>query len=459
MASLAKAKTLYLCRECGHTSPRWEGRCPLCNAWDSYASFPDSKAAHLPQSTRATTTETTARKLREYEASDQPRVSVGLAEVDRLLGGGAVPGSLLLIAGEPGIGKSTLLLQMASHLAGTGAPVLYISGEESAAQVRLRAQRLGVSSAEVHFLAETNGERILNELEALRPEMAMVDSIQTLSSDGVPSAAGSVAQVRECTQMLLRWAKERGCPIFLAGHVTKDGAIAGPRVLEHMVDVVISLEGESLSSYRLLRCTKNRFGATNDVALLEMRGDGMAEVPDPSAVLLGERQPGTSGSAVTVTLEGTRPLMAEVQALTNPSLFSPPRRTANGMEFSRVMMIAAVLGRRGGVNLGNQDLIVSVAGGLRIREPAADLATALSIASSLRDIPLDSQAVVLGEVGLNGEVRSVPQLERRLVEAVRHGFTRALVPKNNALGELAAFEMEVVPVVSVQQAMECAGHA
>jgi DNA repair protein RadA/Sms len=392
---------------------------------------------------------------------DQPvdggrRLSMGMPEVERVLGGGVVLGSLVLMAGDPGIGKSTLLLQFAAGLAAEH-KVLYVSGEESGGQVRLRAERLGIAGASVLFLTETSLEAILGQVEAVQPGVLIVDSIQTLYSDASPSTAGSVAQVRECTQLLMRWAKETGVPVFLAGHVTKDGNIAGPRVLEHMVDVVLYLEGESMSNFRLLHGVKNRFGATNDVALLEMRGDGLAEVADPSAALIAERQSDVPGSAVVVTLEGSRPLLAEVQALTNPSAFTPPRRSSNGTDFNRMAMTTAVLSRRASLSLGNQDIMVNVTGGLRINEPAADLAVALAIASSYHDVPLAPNTVFIGEVGLNGEVRRVPQIERRLSEAARHGFVRAVVPKGSAD---AATEfppsMEVVAVSSLREAMAAA---
>jgi DNA repair protein RadA/Sms len=457
MASTSKSKTSYLCQDCGHTSFRWEGRCAVCSAWDTYVAFTEPKAGSSNAARRTTSLDVLPVDLSTAQGAVQHRLSVGMGEVDQLLGGGVVAGSLLLMAGEPGIGKSTLLLQLAAHLAGGIARVLYVSGEESGAQVGLRAQRLGVVASGVQFLAETGVEQVLIHADRLRsgsPLVLIVDSIQTLSTDETPSGAGSVAQVRECTQLLLRWAKESGAVVFLAGHVTKDGAIAGPRVLEHMVDVVLQMEGESLSSYRMLHCTKNRFGATGDVALLEMRGDGLAEVLDPSAAFIGERQQGVPGSAVVATLEGSRPLLAEVQALTNLSTFSPPRRTANGIDFSRMVMVAAVLSRRAGLALANQDIMANVAGGLRITEPAADLAIALTIASSFRDSPLDPAMVVLGEVGLNGEVRRIPQLERRLAEAARHGFVRALVPRSQASEGLDASGLELVPVEGLRQALQ-----
>ena len=422
--------------------------------WDSYDAHVVRKArGGQPVGTAVREPRQPVMELAQQPSEGGQRIALDMPEVSGLLGGGVVRGSVVLIAGDPGIGKSTLLLQMASCLAGGGLRVLYLSGEESGGQVRLRAERLGVASSGVLFLAETRAESILEQLEQERPDALVVDSIQTLYSDEVPSAAGSVAQVRECTQLLTRWAKATGAPVFLAGHVTKDGSIAGPRVLEHMVDVVFYLEGEPLSSYRLLHSVKNRFGATNDVALLEMRGDGLVEVTDPSSVLIGEHRQGVSGSAIVVTLEGSRPLLAEVQALTHPSVFTPPRRTCNGVDFNRMAMIVAVLGRRAGLALGNQDIMVNVVGGLRVGEPAADLAVALALASSYHDVPLDAATVYLGELGLNGEVRRVPQLERRLAEAARHGFRRALVPTSSLQGSAGESAMEVVAVESLREAL------
>ena len=345
-----------------------------------------------------------------------------------MLGGGIVPGSLVLMAGEPGIGKSTLLVQVAGFLAKTGNQVLYVSGEESAQQIKLRSQRLGVPGQGIHLLLETDVDLVVEQMEQPRPALVMVDSIQSLYSQEVPSGPGSVAQVRECTLRLMRWAKGAGVPMIITGHVTKDGSLAGPRVLEHIVDVVLYLEGEELNSYRLLRSVKNRFGSTNEVGIFQMSGEGLEEVSDPSQNLLSQRVQESVGSAVVPVLEGSRPLLVEVQALTSPSFLPTPRRIANGVDYNRLLMISAVLSRRVGLNLSNQDIIVSVAGGIRVREPAADAAIALAIASSYRNAPLALDLAALGEVGLSGELRSAPQLERRLAEANRLGFARCLLP-------------------------------
>jgi len=449
-----RSKIRFLCDQCGHTSPKWDGRCSACGSWGTYVEFSEPTAASAgPRRRTVPSAPLSATPLSEQPLAEGHRLSLGMPEVDRLLGGGVVSGSVMLIAGDPGVGKSTLLLQAAGRLAASGTSVLYVSGEESGAQVRLRAQRLGMEASGVLFAGETSAEAVLGLLERTEPGLLIVDSIQTLAAEGVASTAGSVAQVRECTQLLLAWAKSVGTPVFLAGHVTKDGNVAGPRVLEHMVDVVLYLEGEELGSYRVLRSTKNRYGSTNDVALLEMAQDGLHEVSDPSAALIGERLGGVPGSAVIVTLEGSRPLLLEVQALTTTSAFTPPRRTANGVDFNRMIMLSAVLTRRGGMPLSNQDIMVNVPGGLRVSEPAADLGTALAIASSLRDVPLDPASVYLGEVGLNGEVRRVPQVERRLAEAARHGFRRALVPKGDMAGLLVPEGIETTPVEHLREAI------
>ncbi len=459
MPATSKAKTTFLCSDCGYSSPKWAGRCPSCGAWGTLAEFrePASPAGRTSGPWLPANGASAPALLNDQPDSEGERLVLGMPEVDRLLGGGVVPGSMLLMAGDPGVGKSTLLLEAAANAARTGQRVLYVSGEESGAQVRMRAQRLGVLDAGVLFLAETSSEAVLAQLDSVRPGLAIVDSIQTLSSDSVQSTAGSIAQVRECTQALLAWAKARNVPVLLAGHVTKDGNVAGPRLLEHMVDVVLYMEGEQVSAFRVLRCTKNRFGSTNEVALLEMRGDGLAEVADPSAALIGERRAGVPGSAVVVTLEGTRPVLLEVQALTSASAFTPPRRTANGIDLNRVVMLTAVLGRRAAFPLSNQDVMTNVPGGLRISEPAADLGLALAIASSFRDQPLDPATVFIGEVGLNGEVRRVPQTERRLWEAARHGFTTAFLPERSIQTLSKGPEMEVVGVrdlrTSVQEAL------
>ena len=459
MTSTQRTRTAFVCAQCGHETPKWQGRCQACGAWGAYEerTEPRSQRRGAPRAAPAPSAEPAL--LSEHAADGlERRVAIGMPQTDALLGGGLVAGSALLLAGDPGIGKSTLLLQICARLAESGLRVLYASGEESAAQVRLRAERLGAANAPVLFLAETDADALAAALERARPGAVVVDSVQTLWTSAAASGAGSVAQVRESAALLTAWAKANGAPLFLAGHVTKDGAIAGPRTLEHMVDVVLQLEGDPFSQYRILRCAKNRFGATNDLALFEMRGDGLAEVADPSAALIAGRAAGAPGSAVTVALEGSRPLLAEVQALTNGAGQNAPRRTATGVDFNRMVMLAAVLSRRAGLRLGDQDVMVNVPGGLRVAEPAADLAIALAVASSFRDLPLDPRAVLIGEVGLNGEVRRVPQLERRLAEAARHGFVRAVVPAGDGAPprQSGAPPIEAVAVRSVREAIGAA---
>ncbi len=383
------------------------------------------------------------------EAAD--RFSLPLTEFSRVLGGGVVAGSLALIGGEPGIGKSTLLLQVSALVAQARGKVVYVSGEETLRQIKLRSERLGVTGENLYLLAETNIEVILNQIEELSPSMVVVDSIQTVYHSELEGAPGSISQVRECTLRLMRWAKLSAVPVFIAGHVTKDGAIAGPRVLEHIVDVVLYLEGEPFSAYRLLRGVKNRYGSANEVGVFEMKGEGLIEVDNPSQVFLSRRGGETVGSAVVPTLEGSRPLLVEIQALTNPTSFGLPRRTANGVDFGRLLLIVAVLARRVGLKLGNQDVTANVAGGLRIGEPAADLGIALAIASSFRDKGVDPGLAAVGEVGLSGELRAVSQLDRRVSEAARLGFKRCLVPEMGA--KVRPKNIELILVSTLREAV------
>jgi DNA repair protein RadA/Sms len=422
-----KFRTIFVCRNCGKESLKWLGRCPNCQEWNSFeetvvsaAPTPIADLSHPPQ------------ELSQVAINSSDRLPLPLSELNRVLGGGLVSGSLVLIGGEPGIGKSTLLLQVSALVAQAGGKVAYVSGEETLSQIRLRAERLRISGERLYLLAETDLNVILSHLEQLEPSLVVIDSIQAVSLPELESAAGSVGQVRECTLRLMHWAKPGAVPVFVAGHVTKDGSIAGPRVLEHIVDVVLYLEGEPFSAYRVLRGVKNRFGSTNEVGVFEMKQEGLIEVDNPSKAFLAQRLAEAVGSAVVPTLEGSRPLLVEIQALTTPTAFGLPRRTANGVDFNRLLLITAVLTKRVGLKLGNQDIIVNVTGGLKIGEPAADLGIALAIASSARDIAVDPALVAAGEVGLSGELRAVSQLERRVAEAARLGFKRCLVPRTSA---------------------------
>jgi DNA repair protein RadA/Sms len=396
------------------------------------------------------------RRLADVEADELDRIDVPVAEFSRVLGGGIVPGSLVLIGGDPGIGKSTLLLQVSALLAQRGGKVLYVSGEESAQQIKMRARRLALLPDDLYVLTETNLHDIIGHMDQLQPTAAVIDSIQTVYLDELTSAAGSVSQVRECAAMLMRVAKGRGVPIFLVGHVTKAGAIAGPRVLEHIVDTVLYLEGDRFHSYRLLRCVKNRFGATSEVGVFEMKNEGLVEVANPSAAFLEERLPNAAGSAIAVTMEGTRPILVEIQALASTTSFGLPRRTPNGVDFNRLLLLVAVLSKRVGLRLSDQDVFVNVVGGLRVGEPAADLAVAAAIASSFRNKPVSADLVLVGEVGLSGELRSVSQAEARLNESAKLGFKRCVLPRSiqRAIGDDAP--LELLGARSVVEAVEMA---
>jgi len=442
-------RTVFVCQQCGKESLKWLGRCPNCQEWNTFVET--AVTASAPSLSIAPVNPPQELSQVSIEAAD--RFSLPLTEFNRVLGGGVVPGSLTLIGGEPGIGKSTLLLQVSALAAQVRGKVVYVSGEETLHQIKLRSKRLGVKGDNLYLLAETNVEVILSQLDELSPALVVVDSIQTVYLSELDGAAGSITQVRECTQRLMRWAKLNAVPIFIAGHVTKDGAIAGPRVLEHIVDVVLYLEGEQFSSYRLLRCVKNRFGSTNEVGVFEMKSEGLVEVKNPSQVFLSQRQGEVVGSAVAPTLEGSRPLLVEIQALTNPTSFGLPRRTANGIDFGRLLLIVAVLARRVGLKLGNQDVIANVAGGLKIGEPAADLGIALAIASSFRDRGVDPGLVAVGEVGLSGELRAVSQMERRVSEAARLGFKHCLVPKMGAKVSRGSKNIELIPVSTLKEAV------
>jgi len=453
---MAKDKSIYTCTECGGTSPKWLGKCPSCNAWNTLVeSVAESPSRHRYQpSVRAFNTAQPVATLSQIEASEIERAPTGLAELDRPLGGGIVEGGVVLIGGDPGIGKSTLLLQAAERLSQT-MPVLYVTGEESGAQVALRARRLGLREAPVRVLAEIQLERILAAIEVEKPRFCVIDSIQTLFSDALTSAPGSVAQVRECAAQLTRCAKSLGTSIVLVGHVTKEGSLAGPRVLEHMVDTVLYFEGDTHSSFRLVRAIKNRFGAVNEIGVFAMTERGLKGVTNPSAIFLSTHGAPVPGSCVLVTLEGTRPLLVEIQALVD-SAGVAPRRLSVGLDRDRLAMLLAVLHRHAGVACLDQDVFVNAVGGVRIGEPAADLAVLLAIHSSLRGKPLPRGFLAFGEVGLAGEVRPAPRGQERLREAAKLGFAVAVVPKANApKGDARAFEgLAIHAVERIEEAIE-----
>jgi len=447
-------RAVFACQECGHQSPKWLGRCPDCASWNTFV----ERAAAPPARGGVAAAAAPPVEMARLPDDDEPRQALAFPEFDRVLGGGLVAGSLALIGGDPGIGKSTLLLQVADLAARlNGKPVLYLSGEESARQLKMRARRLGIDGGGLFVLTETNLDAALKEAESLSPGLLIVDSIQTVYSEAAPQAPGSVVQLRQCTMNLMRWAKGSGVPTFIVGHVTKEGDIAGPRLLEHIVDVVLYLEGERFSNYRLLRGVKNRFGSVDEVGVFEMTAEGLAAVDNPSQAFLAERASGAAGAAIVPTLEGSRPLLVEVQALTSATALPTPRRTANGLDFNRLLLVTAVLTRRVGISLAGQDIIASVVGGLRVQEPAADLGLALAIVSSHRDRPLPADLVVVGEVGLSGELRSVAQIERRLVEAERLGFRRCLLPQA-ALRRDAHLKtkLELLPATTLREAIKAA---
>ncbi len=453
---MPKTHVRYVCRNCGRVTYRYMGRCPSCGEFNTMEEVieEEPKAAH-PYSPALPGSE--PRRLAEIEADEFERMPIGLREFARVLGGGVVPGSLILLGGAPGIGKSTLLLQVASVMAVESGPVLYVSGEESARQIKMRAERLGIEAHDLFLVTETNLSRIMGHVERLGPRVLIVDSIQTTYTEDSTSTPGSVSQVQRCAARLQALAKSSGMGIFLVGHVTKEGTIAGPRVLEHIVDTVLYLEGDRFQSYRLLRSVKNRFGATSEVGVFEMRDTGMIEVPNPSEVFLAERVVDAPGSAIVITMEGTRPLLIEVQALTGATAFGHPRRTANGVDFNRLLLLVAVLGERVGLRLGDQDVFVNVVGGMRIGEPAADLAIALAIASSVKGRPVPADLAVVGEVGLSGELRAVGQLAARLREAAQLGFKRCLVPRRiRRGGEPLPEGIEIVQARSLREALAVA---
>ncbi|USB32785.1 DNA repair protein RadA [Paenibacillus sp. YPG26] len=453
---MAKIKTKFYCTECGYESPKWYGKCPGCSSWNTMVEETEKVVKTQGLTSGLFQTKEKAQPIINIESGKEPRVQTGIGELNRVLGGGVVPGSLVLVGGDPGIGKSTLLLQTSYEMAKAGLRVLYISGEESVKQTKLRAERLGALSAELFVLCESNMDSIEEAIESVSPHFMVIDSIQTVYLPEVTSAPGSVSQVRECTARFMRIAKGQGIATVLVGHVTKEGAIAGPRLLEHMVDCVLYFEGERHHSYRLLRAVKNRFGSTNEIGIFEMNEVGLTEVVNPSELFLSERPLGVAGSTVVASMEGTRPMLVELQALISTTHFPSPRRMGTGVDHHRMNLIIAVLEKRMGMFLQTQDAYVNLAGGVRLDEPAVDLAIAVSIASSFRDIPTKPDDVIFGEVGLTGEVRAVSRAEQRVREAHKLGFKRVILPEKSLKGWKSPKGIQLIGVNTVAEALAVA---
>ena len=453
---MAKPRVYYECQECGRRSPRYMGKCPQCGEFNTMIEVVEEPETPVASKRAAARPRTQPQRLGEVAADAGDRYPVPVEEMARVLGGGLVPGSVVLVGGDPGIGKSTLLLQLAALMEPYAGPVLYISGEESERQIKMRAERLGLAPHDVFLVTETELGAILAHVEDVKPRLLIVDSIQTTYFEGKASAAGSVSQVRECASALRELAKNTGVAVFLVGHVTKEGVIAGPRVLEHIVDTVLYLEGDRFQAYRLLRSVKNRFGATSEVGVFEMQDRGLVEITNPSEVFIAEREINAPGSAIAVTLEGTRPLLVEVQALASQTVYPNPRRTANGVDFNRLMLITAVLSKRLGMRLFEKDIFVNVISGLKIDEPASDLATAVAIASSMWEVPVPADMAFVGELGLSGELRAVSQTAMRVREAAKLGFRRVMVPKTTRRDDLDGIDAEIIRVRSIATALEIA---
>ena len=428
---MAKTKTVYFCTQCGNDTPKWQGKCPACGAWNTLEEHTEKPAAAGRAKSAPVGVSHTPKKLHEVDTGSEIRFSTGMGELDRVLGGGAVAGSLVLVGGAPGIGKSTLLLQICHRLC-QDRSVLYVSGEESERQLKLRAQRLGVAPESLYILSETRLSDVLEAVETIKPDILIVDSVQTLYNEDNESSPGSVSQVKDCTMSMMQLSKTQGITVFVVGHINKDGAIAGPKVLEHMVDCVLNFEGDPNSSYRLLRAAKNRFGSTNEIGVFEMGDSGLIEVPNPSQMLLEGRPEGASGTCVACVMEGTRPVLAEVQALVSKTSFNVPRRTADGFDFNRAALLLAVAEKRAGMKLNLFDAYINVIGGLRLDEPGADLPVALAVASSYRDAVIPDDLVAIGEVGLTGEIRTVSHMNQRLGEVSRLGFRKVVIPRGGA---------------------------
>ncbi len=456
---MAKTRTKYICSNCGKESLRFIGKCPNCGEYSTMQEHVEEaprKASAKQNRQPVGVIRARAQRLHDISMEEQNRMRVPVEEFNRVMGGGIVPGSITLIGGEPGIGKSTIMAQIAALMANEAGPVLYVSGEESTQQIKMRAERLGLTAPDLFLLTETNLGNIFEEVNTVDPTILIIDSIQTVYTEELESSPGLVSQVRECASRLQTLAKTTGVTVFLIGHVTKEGTIAGPRVLEHIVDTVLYLEGDPFQAFRLLRSVKNRFGATSEVGVFEMQGAGMVEVPNPSEAFLAERVVNASGSAIAVTMEGTRPLLVEVQALTSPTNFGNPRRTPNGVDMNRLLLISAVMSKRVGLKLHEHDIFINIIGGLKVTEPASDLAMALAMASSYLDRPIPADVVMVGEVGLSGEIRAVSQLAARLNEAAKIGFKRAIVPRMRRKVDGLPANMQIIPVRSIVEALDAA---
>ncbi|MDW9257890.1 DNA repair protein RadA [Streptococcus suis] len=450
--TIAKKKTTFVCQSCEYHSPKYLGRCPNCGSWSSFVE--EVEVAEVKNERVSLTGEKTRpMKLNEVSSIQVARTKTNMEEFNRVLGGGVVPGSLVLIGGDPGIGKSTLLLQVSTQLSTIGT-VLYVSGEESAQQIKLRAERLGDIDSEFYLYAETNMQSIRTEIEKIKPDFLIIDSIQTIMSPDISSVQGSVSQVREVTNELMQIAKTNNIATFIVGHMTKEGTLAGPRTLEHMVDTVLYFEGERQHTFRILRAVKNRFGSTNEIGIFEMQSQGLVEVLNPSEVFLEERLDGATGSAIVVTMEGTRPILAEVQALVTPTMFGNAKRTTTGLDFNRASLIMAVLEKRAGLLLQNQDAYLKSAGGVKLDEPAIDLAVAVALASSYKDKPTSPQECFMGEIGLTGEIRRVNRIEQRINEAAKLGFTKVYAPKNSLTGIKVPKEITVIGVTTIGEVLQ-----
>lgn len=451
---MAKAKTVFFCKECGNESSKWLGQCPACKQWDTMVEQKIEKNIYK-SSNRRTVSDNKAVILSQVSSKEDERMTTNIGELDRVLGSGIVKGSLVLVGGDPGIGKSTLLLQMCRELASIGKKVLYVSGEESTVQIKMRADRLGEFKGDMLLLSETNLDTVLDNIDEIKPEIVVIDSVQTMFKEDVNAAPGSISQVKETTNVLMHIAKEKGIATFIVGHVTKEGTVAGPRVLEHMVDTVLYFEGENQASYRMLRAVKNRFGSTNEIGVFEMQREGLVEIPNPSKYMLQGKPEDEPGSVVTTAIEGTRTILVEIQALVCRTSFNFPRRTSAGTDFNRVNLLLAILEKRLGMKLAECDAYVNIAGGMKVTEPAVDLALIMAVISSYRNVPISGRTIIFGEVGLTGEVRAVSQASQRVSEAIKIGFEKIIMPKANLpIQDVDVSEINIIGVSNIREALQ-----